>query len=125
MLVGTERRQLRRAGQRRQHVHKVAVTTAQEVELASRAAARGVTVPRFLVEAGLAGGADEAAARAELASELFRLVRMLGQVGNNVNQLARTANATGQVPAAVPNALDALTRTLGRLDAFLTELHAR
>jgi hypothetical protein len=116
------RRQLRRAGRRRPHVHKVALTDEQEQAMAERAAERGITVPRLLVESALAGGADQAAARAELAGELFRIVRMLGQVGNNVNQLARSANVTGEVPPAVPNALDALSRTLGRLDVFLGEL---
>lgn len=116
------RRQLRRPGAPREIVHKVRVNQDQELRLSARAAEQGITISRLLVESALAGGADAAAAKGALAGEMFRMARLLGQVSNNVNQLARVANATGQIPPAVPAALDALTRSLGRLDGFLEDV---
>src|SRR3954468_10626534 len=75
------RRQVRRAGSRREITHKVRVSEDQEARLVERASARGITVSRLLVESALAGGADAAAARAHLAGEMFRVVRVLGQIG--------------------------------------------
>jgi hypothetical protein len=113
------RRQIRRAGARRDVVHKVKVSAEQEARLIERAAARGITVSRLLVESALAGGADAAAARADLAGEMFRLTRLLGRVGLNVNQLAKVANATGTVPPEARHALDAMARASDRLTVLL------
>ena len=93
----------------------------QEARLADRANARGITVSRLLVESALAGGADAAAARAHLAGEMFRVVRLLGRVGLNVNQLAKVANATGSLPPEVPAALAALERATERLTQLLSD----
>jgi hypothetical protein len=69
----------------------------------------------------LAGGADAAAARAHLAGEMFRVVRVLGQIGVNVNQLAKVANATGVVPPEARHALAALARATDRLTQLLED----
>ena len=115
------RRQIRRVGRRREVTHKVKVTEDQEARLVARAAERNITVSRLLVESALAGGADAAAARAGLAGEMYRVVRMLGQVGVNVNQLAKVANATGSVPPEAPHALAALARATARLNELLAD----
>ena len=115
------RRQLRRAGSRRDVVHKVKVNEDQEARLVERASARGITVSRLLVESALAGGADAAAARAHLAGEMFRVVRVLGKIGLNVNQLAKVANATGSLPPEAPAALAALARATDRLNQLLAD----
>ena len=115
------RRQVRRAGSRREVLHKVRVSQDQEARLADRANARGITVSRLLVESALTGGADAAAARAHLAGEMFRVVRLLGRVGLNVNQLAKVANATGSLPPEVPAALAALERATDRLTQLLSD----
>ena len=119
------RRQLRRAGSRRDVVHKVKVSQDQEARLAARAGERGITVSRLLVESALAGGAAAAATKAEMAGEMFRVVRVLGKVGVNVNQLAKVANATGSVPPEAVHALAALARTTDRLNGVLDELEGR
>lgn len=113
------RRQLRRAGSRREVTHKVKVSAEVEARLVERAGARGITVSRLLVESALAGGAEAAAARAELASEMFSLMRVIGRIGLNINQLARVANATGSVPPETRHALDAMGRASDRLTALL------
>lgn len=113
------RRQIRRAGSRRETTHKVKVSADQEARLVERANARGITVSRLLVESALAGGADAAAARAELAGEMFRISRLLGRVGLNINQLAKVANATGSAPPEARHALDAMTRVCDRITELL------
>lgn len=115
------RRQIRRAGSRREVTHKVKVSATQEARLVERANARGITVSRLLVESALAGGADAAAARAHLAGEMFRLSRLLGRVGLNINQLAKVANATGSVPPEARHALDAMARATDRLTELLDD----
>lgn len=119
------RRQLRRPGSPRMISHKVKVNADQEARLEATAAERGITISRLLVESALAGGADAAATKAALAGEMFRLARMLGQVGHNVNQLAKVTNATGELQPATGSALDALTRTIDRLHVFLDDLDKR
>lgn len=116
------RRQLRRPGSPRLVRHEVKVTADQEARLTAKAAARGVTVSRLLVESALAGGADAAAVKAALASEFFAVVRVLGKIGVNVNQLARAANATGEVPPAAAHALDAITRVCDRLQGLIDDV---
>lgn len=116
------KRQVRRAGTRRQIVHKVKVSADQEARLAAKAAERGVTVSRLLVESALAGGADAASAKAALAADLFSIMRVLGKIGVNINQLARVTNATLEVQPATVHALDAMARVSDRLNRMLDDL---
>ncbi len=97
-------RQERKPGSPRPFVHKVKVTPEQEERLILRAAERRITVVRLLVESALSGGADAAKAKSELAGELFRITRLLGKIGVNINQIARVTNAT----------LEAQQRPMGR-----------
>ena len=57
-----------------------------------------MTVPRFLVEAGLNAHVETSTERKQTIAELFALSRTLGTVANNVNQLARYANTEGRFP---------------------------
>ena len=50
------------------------------------------------------------------------MVRVLGKIGVNVNQLARAANATGDVPPAAAHALDAIRRVCGRLQGVIDDV---
>lgn len=84
----------------RPYKHEVKVSPEEEAGLLLRANAQSVTIPRLLVESALAERAGEAATeRREQLAELFRLHRMLAALGNNLNQIARAANADGTVPA--------------------------
>jgi len=88
---------------------QVRLTEAEHEQLAGLADGHGVTVQRLLVEAALAGRETPAARRSAMA-ELFAIRRLLANVANNVNQLARAANVTGDAPA------------VARLEAVLEEL---
>lgn len=118
-------RQERRPGSPRPHVHKVKVTAEQERRLLARAAERDITVSRLMVESALAGGADAARSRAELAGELFRAARVLGKVGVNVNQIARATNATRESQPETFAAMDAVERVAGRIEELLGDVEGR
>lgn len=99
--------------------HEVKVTDTEEERLRAKAVEQGVTVPRLLVEAALAGGGETATQRRELAAELFATYRLLAQISNNVNQIARAVNATGDTPAQTAATLEAVRRTAQRIDVVL------
>jgi hypothetical protein len=80
-------------------VQKVKLTNGEHEKLRELAAELGVSVPRLLVESALAGRETPTERRAAVA-ELFEIRRLLATVANNVNQLAHTANISGEVPAA-------------------------
>lgn len=81
----------------RHHAHKVKVTPEEEGQLLRLAAAQHVTIPRLLVESALAAEAGETITeRHALMAELFAVYRLLGAVSNNVNQIAKATNATGE-----------------------------
>jgi Bacterial mobilisation protein (MobC) len=117
---------------------KVMVTEAEHAELTRRAGAigqRGISVQRLLLEAALAGdgspssrGAVTASQWRALVTELLGVRRLVAALGNNVNQLAARANATGQAPPELGPAAEAVSRTLDRLDqavAAFTTLRRR
>ncbi len=74
------------------------VNEVEEAALNDRAAKQGVTVARLLVESALSDSSGETRAERENALSLyFRLERLLGNVANNINQIAKVANTTGSV----------------------------
>lgn len=103
-------------------MHKVKVTSTQELELRHRAAEQNVTVSRLMVEAALR---DEPVptevdpVTREAMAELFGLSRLLGKMSTNLNQIARATNATGEVQAATVTAADATRRVAGRIDEWI------
>jgi len=117
------RRQANEVGGR-SHSHRVKVTAEEAAALAQRAEERGVSVPRLMVETALADPArsETAAERQEAMVELFAVRRLLAAVSNNVNQLARQANSTGQVPAEAAATIAAARRLAGRIDGAIDEL---
>jgi mobilization protein NikA len=94
----------------------VTLTEQEQEQLRERAAALRVSVPRLMVEAALSGVETPAQRRVWIA-ELFELRRLLATVANNVNQLAKVANTSGELPAG-----DRLPRTLGEVDELLVLL---
>lgn len=106
----------------RQHSHRVLVTPEEEARLARLAAAGRVTVPRLLVEAALAGSGESATVRRDAIAELFAVHRLLAAVSNNVNQIARHANASGELSADAAAALAAVRRVAGRIDGVMDRL---
>jgi Bacterial mobilisation protein (MobC) len=98
-------------------VQKVKLTGAERDQLRARAAELGVSVPRLLVESALAEGTVTGTERRAEMVELFEVRRLLATVANNVNQLARLANISGEVPAGrrLENAVEDVEEIVGRL----------
>lgn len=109
----------------RQHFHKVGVTPEEEGALARIAAAQRVTIPRLLVESALSERGETPSTRREAMAELFGLHRLLAGIANNVNQIAKAANATGEAQAETSATLDAVRRTATRIDAAIDGLSLR
>ena len=101
----------------RKHRHAVLVTPEEEALLVQRAEAQRVTVPRLLVESALSAQGETSTQRRHAMAELFAIRRALAGTVNNVNQIARVANAEGRVSAE-------LSATLGELDSRLHAIDA-
>ncbi|MFI0257254.1 plasmid mobilization protein [Streptomyces sp. NPDC017102] len=106
-----------------------------EYQLLVRAAsACRMSVAAFLAHAALKAARDldrtaaEIATEREVLTELFAVRRHLGQIGNNLNQVAKATNAGADVPYARA-VLDAVHRAAKRVETFTqhyltTENHA-
>lgn len=118
------RRRRKAGGRRNQFLVKADDHEMQR--LRKTAAAAGLTVPHLLISTTLAVMDDQrqvpAVDRRTLAWEIETVRASLDAVGRNLNQLARVANATGQVPAELPATLHAVARRMGKVDALLTAL---
>ena len=75
------------------------LSTDEHDALKHRAADAGVSVQRYLLEAGLSGVAGDGAARRRAERELIATRGVLRAAGNNLNQLAKWANANGALPS--------------------------
>ncbi|MFC0039553.1 plasmid mobilization protein [Actinomadura rayongensis] len=106
----------------RKHELKVRLTDEQRAKVSRRADASGVSISRLLVEAALAGSARTATERRAIVIELLGTRRLVAAMGNNLNQLARIAHATGEVPDQLPATLEAVERVLDRLERAASEL---
>lgn len=110
----------------RQHRHVVRVTPEEEGRLLALALQYRVSVPKLLVDSALAGGAATAAAHAsvrhEVISEMFAAHRRLAGIANNINQIAKATNATGEVQAEMAVTLAKVREVAERIDAFVDEL---
>lgn len=116
------RRRANVAGGRR-FEHKVKVTSEEEDLLLGLAQAQRVTVPRLLVESALAAGSSQTPTeRRDAIAELFRVHRLLAAISNNVNQMAKATNATGEVQDELVVTLRAVRRTAERIDAAIDGL---
>ncbi|MGW6132370.1 MobC family plasmid mobilization relaxosome protein [Cellulomonas sp. NPDC055163] len=121
----------RRFGRRRQanvaggrpKAYKVTVSDEENDRLVALAGEAGTTVPRLLVESALADrSAGSVSERRNAAAELFRVYRLLAAVSNNVNQIARATNATGEVHEELVATLAAVRRTAERVDGVIEGL---
>ncbi len=107
----------------RQHQHKVKVSPEEEVVLARLAAEQQVTIPRLLVESALASESSETPTqRKQAIAGLFALHRLLAAVSNNVNQIARATNATGEAQAETSVTLAKVREVAVRIDEAIDGL---
>lgn len=101
----------------------VVKTNAEEdAQLRARAVVAGVTVPRFLVEAGLNAHVETSTEHKQTIAELFALSRTLGTVANNVNQLARYANTEGRFPDEAAAVVEDYRGLSARIDETIRRL---
>ena len=105
-----------RGAEPRRVYQQVTLTEVEREQLRAKAAELGVSVPRLMVEAALSG-VETPTARRRMIAELFEVRRLLATVANNVNQLARSANISGQVDAG-----RRLEETLGEVDELLARM---
>lgn len=115
------RRRRANATEARTRLQPVRVSEEERQRLVELAAEQRVSVSRLLVESALGGGESPEGRRAVMA-QLFELRRLLATMANNVNQLARTANITGQVPMALSGSLVDARDLMLRIDVMLDEL---
>jgi hypothetical protein len=113
---GTERRK-RLVGGRHAGRYTVKVSDAEGGILERIAAAQHVSVPRLLFESAMSSELRETPTERKAAmAELFTLHRLLASISNNVNQIAKVANATGEIQGELRSTLDAVRRTAVRID---------
>jgi hypothetical protein len=99
---------------------QVKLTEAEQRQLRARAATLGVSVPRLMVESALGGATGMAPDRQLEVAELFEVRRVLSTVANNVNQLARLANTSGELgmQERLEAALAEIEEVVGRVRAM-------
>lgn len=98
------------------------VTLEEEAALVARAEREKVTVPNLLVSAALAERTDSPTGRRAAIAELMQLHNLLARSSNNINQLARQANATGEFPVEAREGLKHLRSVAMRIDRAIEGL---
>lgn len=109
----------------RMHRHEVKVSPANEAQLLALAEKHRVTIPRLLIEAALSEGTENPSERRDQFMQLSALQRLVGTVANNINQIARHANATGQVPAEAAASIAHARAVIVRIDRQLADMAGR
>jgi hypothetical protein len=112
--VSRRRRKNAPAGSKKRR--DVWVTAEEEAALLARAEREKVTVPNLLVSAALSEGTDSPTERRAIMAELMQLHNLLARSSNNINQIARQANATGEYPAEAREALKHIRSVAMRID---------
>jgi hypothetical protein len=102
----------------RQRAVKIRFTDAEYEAIIARAAGSRVSIQSLLV-AGALGREPVTTAPSALAAELAGLRRLVANIANNLNQIARKLNSGGRPDAGIASAADAAQRTVRRLDAAL------
>lgn len=116
------RRRRANASVARQHSHRVKVTPEEEARLVALAEDQRVSVPRLLIESTLQRGGETSTQRRDLLTQFFTTQRMLAALSNNVNQMAKTSNATGVLPAELAATLRATQRMLKQMDDLVESM---
>jgi len=116
-MVAVHLNRLRRVAGGRTRQVIVRLSTEEHVALQRRAADAGVSVQRYLLEAGFSGMAGDGAARRRAEREFIATRGVLRAAGNNLNQLAKWANANG----ALPSHLEATLTQLGTATDAVSE----
>jgi uncharacterized protein (DUF1778 family) len=108
---------------KRKHLIASRFNDEEKQALLAAAAACAMTPSGFLAHAALSAARDltrtaaEVAGEREMIAELFSLRRHLGQIGNNLNQVAKALNSGADAPHTEA-VLQAVHRAAKRVDAF-------
>lgn len=97
-LFGRQRRANDSDGPRERR-YTVKVNKDEDAQLQARAVVRSVTVPRLMFESAMNLHVETDTDRKEAIAELFAIRRLLANVANNVNQMAKYANEERAFPA--------------------------
>lgn len=89
------------------------------------AAAQGISLQNVMMRAVMSGGTQSAQKTAELVDELRSTRQLLAVATGLLNQLAKVANSTGEVPPEIPDALRMMQRGSRKVDGFLSEFSDR
>ena len=103
---------MKRASGGRQGRLNLRLTDEEERQIRHHAEECGLSAPRYLIEAGLSRSASDAADRRRLEWDLGQARVVLKAAGNNLNQLARWANANHALPAQIEEALGEVHRAI-------------
>jgi hypothetical protein len=98
------------------------VTAEEEAALVARAARERVTVPNLLVSSALSETAGTPTQRKAAMAELMAVHTLLARVSNNVNQIARHANAGEEFPQDAAAALAYVREVAMRIDRTIEGL---
>lgn len=103
---------MRRAPGGRQGRLNLRLTDEEERQIRHRAEGCGLSAPRYLIEAGLSCSASDAADRRRVEWDLGQARVLLKAAGNNLNQLAKWANANRALPDHIEAALGEVHRAI-------------
>ena len=115
---------MRRAPGGRHLMLGVRLTVGEDGEVRRRAAEQGLSPQRFLIEAGLSGSAAGAAERRRAAVDAMATRAVLKGAANNLNQLAKWANANHVLPDGVDLLFDDLARAVAATERATLGLEA-
>lgn len=123
---GPERRKLRRRRRRNFGEQRVRYNVSMSAEERGRlhkiALDSGRTLSEVLVRSALDSDGSTRMDWRQLAAELMLMRQPLAQVGNNLNQLARHANSTGEFPREAEDLTGTIRAQLDQISAFLDRL---
>lgn len=119
-LFGRQRRA--NADAPRDRRYTVKVHAGEDAQLRARAVVAGVTVPRLLFESAMNAHIETDTDRKQVVAEVFAIRRLMANVSNNVNQLAKYANSEGAFPAEAEAVLAEYRAMVPRLSAALERL---
>jgi hypothetical protein len=114
---GAARRQRVEGG--RPNAIKLRLTDAEQDALTTRAAAAHRSVQRLLIETTLNDHQQPPRPNATLIAEFVSLRRLVSNLANNMNQIARRLNSAGQPDGRLPAVTEMVRRAMIRLDAAL------
>ena len=98
------------------------VTANEEAALIAKAARQNVTVPNLLLTSALSETSETPIERRAAMAELMAIHTLLARVSNNVNQIARHANAGDEFPQDAKAALAYVREVAMRIDRTIEGL---